>query len=143
MYNSLVITPNTDYQSYRGNPEIRSIEIMPGSNVPPYAFSQCTSLDKITIHDNVIVKNCAFFNCTNIKTINIKNNVTLGVSSFQNSTAITTLRLGDNCITKSSAFSHSGLQELRAGKSCDFGHMSFFSCLNLLSVKLSSHTIIG
>jgi uncharacterized repeat protein (TIGR02543 family) len=84
-----------DHEDTTNIPPALESFIVVGSNLPSYAFYNCSSLISITFpNDLTEIPDYAFYGCTGITEITLSNNIgSIGNSAFENCTSLITLRI--------------------------------------------------
>lgn len=100
------------------------------TQLPSYAFENCTNLKTVTLPNTLIeLGSYAFRNCTSLESIEIPNNVeTLGLELFKGCTSLTQVTLSDNCTEVA--------YEMFYG--CPIKNIILPSCLNSIGVRAFS-----
>lgn len=132
-------------------------------NISGSAFSSISTLNKLTITDNVIVGNSAFDSCINLTEVVIGKNVELGAYAFNNcsslatvtniealsyyapyvfsNTALTNVVLSDGAIISTGAFSSIKTLVSVDAKDAIIADKAFMDCVSLESVLIDTNTI--
>ena len=81
---------NNGADLYIGNELVTEVNIDGITKINDYAFTGCTSLEKVTISSSVTeIGECSFLNCTNLKDINLSDSITrIGYSAFNDCSSL-------------------------------------------------------
>ena len=112
------------------------------TEIPPYAFKNCSGIRKVIIPDNVTsIGFAAFEKCENITDIQIGNGVTnIGEHAFSHCTNLTNIIIPDNVTNIGSyAFQNcQGVTSVKIGNSVtDIGIEAFLNCTKLVAVYIN------
>ncbi len=112
------------------------------TEIKPCAFSGCTSLTSVTIHNGVTsIGEDAFYNCRSLKSVNIPDGVTsIGDCAFRYCTSLPSVTISDSVTSIGElAFSQcSSLKSVNIPNSVtSIGSEAFLSCSSLTSVNIT------
>ena len=111
------------------------------TSIPPYAFSECTSLTSITISDSVTsIGECAFWRCTSLTSIKIPDSVkNIGRAAFSYCTSLTNITI-PNSVTSIEYEAFEGCTSLTSITIPDsvtsIGQAAFAGCAALESISI-------
>ena len=125
--------------------DITSVTIPDGMEIAEGVFSECQSLQSVTIGNDVTVGKYAFSqDKDNIFTVNryMENEETYFYYTFQ--TALTQLTIGNNAVIGENAFANAhSLETVTLGENAQIGNMAFYNDSSLRDIDLSKAKSIG
>ena len=125
--------------------DIVSVTIPDGMEIAEGVFSECQSLQSVTIGNDVTIGKYAFAqDKDNVFTVDryVENDETYFYYTFQ--TALTQLTIGNNAIIGENAFSNAhSLETVTLGENAQIGNMAFYNNSSLRAIDLSKAKSIG
>ncbi len=125
--------------------DLISVTIPDGMEIAEGVFSECQSLETVTIGNDVTIGKYAFSqDKDNIFIVNnyIENDETYFYYTFQ--TALTNLTIGNNAVIGENAFSNAhSLETVALGENAEIGNMAFYNNSSLKNIDLSKAKSIG
>ena len=139
-------TANTTVGKYAfAKSGVAEIKIPDGMIVPEGMFAECTSLESVTIGNDVTIGDMAFFTNRNY---NLKaypwqeDGKTFAQYLFDS--PITKVTIGNNAVIGKSAFQNAaGLTKVTLGDNAQIGEQAFYNCESLVDIDLSKAQSIG
>ena len=141
----LTVRTINDYTCYQ-NPYIKDVEISIDGVVGSYAFSGCSSINRVVLSNNNYIAINAFENIFSQFTASINNIGVIGSKAFYNSTGLKTLEIGPNVTNiNSEAFSGcSGLNSAIINNHGVLNEKAFYNCSSMQTALIGEQvTSIG
>ena len=124
---------------------LTEVVIPDGAVIPEGMFADCTSLERVTIGDNVTIGAYAFFTDKN-DNYAVNESVVNGTKYFYYtfSSALKQITIGSNAVIGQSAFhGAASVETITLGQGAQIGNMAFYNCSNLRQIDLSQAIAIG
>ncbi len=131
------------------NKSLKTVTLTSGLSIGEGAFSGCTNLTSVTIHDSVIrINDYAFNECTKLASITIPNSVDIiGERAFYNCTSLTSVTIPNSVrsIGESAFYSCDNLTSVIIGDGVShIGKYAFYNCTSLANITIGNNvTYIG
>ena len=125
--------------------DLVSVTIPDNMVVAEGVFSQCMSLQSVTIGNNVTLEKYAF-NMDKDESYSVKNYDENGEKYFYYafSSELTELTIGENAVIGENVFAgHATLETVTLGAGAKLGYMAFYNCSGLKNIDLSQVVEIG
>ncbi|MGN0999524.1 MAG: leucine-rich repeat protein [Faecousia sp.] len=125
--------------------DITSVTIPDGMEIAEGVFSECLSLEEVTIGNNVTLGKYAFgMDKDNIFEIKSRQQDGQRLFCYEFATALKTLTIGDNAVIGENAFVNAAsLEKISLGKNARIGYMAFYNNSSLKDIDLSRAASIG
>ncbi len=121
------------------------VHIPAGMTVPEGAFSQCMSLQTVTVGNDAVLEDYAF-NINKDSSFNILHRDEDGERYFyyEFASAMTSLTIGDNVTIGDNCFSgNASMEAVTLGAGAKLGYMAFYNCTKLQYIDLSQVLEMG
>ena len=125
--------------------DLVSVTIPDGMTVAEGVFSQCKSLESVTVGNDVTLDKYAF-NMDKDEAFDVHNYDEDGEKYFYYafSSALKELTIGENAVIGENAFAgHASLESVKLGAGAKLGYMAFYNCSSLKEIDLSKVVSIG
>ena len=124
---------------------LQSVDLSTVSSVGESAFSGCSSLNDVTLSENLTnIEDCTFYNCTNLESVDIPDSVTeISDGAFSGCSSLDEIEIPESVETLGDeVFSGcSSITEIEIPETCDnIGSGVFSNCTSLESVDLPEDT---
>ncbi len=126
--------------SFQGNKNV--LNVFAGNSVTsigPRAFSECTSLESVSLPGVRVVGDGAFSGCSSLKSMRFYGYTSIGSNAFLRCTSLESVIVGGD-VGSSAFYGCTSLESVNVGG--DVGSSAFYGCTSLLSVSLSGATSI-
>jgi hypothetical protein len=129
--------------AFSGFDNLKTIRSSGLLRVGAYAFTNCESLEEVTLDEAAEIGTYAFYN-TGIKTVSLPKTTTVGANGFRNCTRLTTVHLPEAAVLETSSFeSCTSLEEIILPKVINIFPSVFADCTRLTTVHLPELVTLG